>query len=305
MMRSRRFAPLMAMALLLLLAAGVVVALLSGQQGGLNLFGRDNTWAKMLETEDFRVGLDPSFPPFESLDADGQPVGYDVDLAQALAERWGLEVKLHAMGYDSLVDAVMAARVDAVISAMPYDERLTRDLAISPSYFEAGLRLAVATEPPLRSAVLPASLAGRRVAVEWGSAGDMVARRLLREMAGEEIGAAASERTAATADPTATLDQADFEILQYDTPADAMDAVVLGAADAVLVDAVSLRLAQGQGAPLVAVGPVYESNPYVILSPRRAGTLAAKIEAALDAMRTDGTLGALEERWFGPAPALP
>jgi ABC-type amino acid transport substrate-binding protein len=275
----------------LLLAGVALVGLLgvlffvfsSGE--GLSLLRRDGTWAAMEQSKDFRVGLDPSFPPFESLDENGRPVGFDVDLAQALAERWGLVLKLDAIGYDSLLDAVLAARVDAVISAMPYDERLTRDLAISQPYFEAGMRLAVAAGSPITGT---AGLAGRRVAVEWGSAGDMIARRLQRT---------------GSADPDARdLQPLALSILQYDTPIDAMQAVASGVADAVLVDAVSLRLEQGAGLPLVAVGPVLEANPYVILSPRRAGRLAVEINAALDALRADGTLAELEARWFGALP---
>jgi ABC-type amino acid transport substrate-binding protein len=271
-------------ALVALLLAGALWWLVA-DDGGLARFRRDATWAKMQEIGEFRVGLDPSFPPFESLDGAGRPVGYDVDLAQALANRWGLELKLYAMGYDSLVDAVLATRVHAVISAMPYDERMTRDLAISPAYFEAGLRLAVAPSSTIGGAQ---DLGGARVAVEWGSAGDMVARRLLRAAPADNEWA-----------PTAP-----FTIVQYDTPDETLQAAASGDADAVLVDAVSLRLAQGQGSPLVAVGPVLEANPYVILSPRRATTLAEAIENGLAELEADGTLSRLEERWFGPA-ALP
>lgn len=274
----------------LLLAGALLAGLLWwGQSGGLSLQRRDTTWAHMVESGLFRVGMDPSFPPFEQLDDAGRPVGYDVDLAQALADRWGLRLELHAMGFDSLVDAAMATRVDAVISAMPWDERLTRDLAISPAYFEAGLRLATPSGSSLADAKIPADLAGARVAVEWGSAGDMVARRWLNQ--------AAATAPADAAPP--------FVIVQAETADDAMAAVLRGDADAVLVDAVSLRQAQGAGSPLTAVGPVFDSNPYVILSPRRAGRLAAEIESALAAFAADDTLNALEKRWFGALPALP
>ncbi len=262
-----------------LIALAVVAGFTLRDEGGLALFRRDATWARILDQEKLRVGLDPSFPPFEALDEHGAPVGYDVDLAQALADRWGLRLELAAMGYDSLVDALMASQVDVVISAMPYDERLTRDLSISPAYFEAGLRLAAPAGSPIQGTD---ALAGATVAVEWGSAGDMVARRLLREA------------NDAGAEPA-------FTIAQFETAELAMQAAAGGAADAVLVDAVSLRLAQGAGSPLVAVGPVLEANPYVILSPRRGATFAAEIAAALTALRSDGTLAALEDRWFGPA----
>ncbi len=191
-----------------------------------------------------------------------------------LPARWGMKAEIIPIGFDSLLDAVKATRVDAVISAMPFDERQTRDVAYSQPYFEAGNRLAVAAGSLITDTT---GLSGRRVAVEWGSAGDMIARRLQRE---ESIA---------------------LESVLFDTPEAALAAAASGAVDAVITDQVSLRLAQGAGAPLHAVGPVLESNPYVILAPRRAPQLSAAIDTALAEYAADGTLEALADRWFGAA----
>src|SRR5690606_17673295 len=153
-------------------------------------------------------------------------------------QQWGLQAEIVAIGFDSLTDAVIAGRVDAVISAMPYDERLTRDVTYSVPHFEAGIRLAVPASSPITNT---ARRAGQRVAVEWGSTGDMIARRLQRE------------------------DQIALEIVQFDTSAEAIAAVTQASSatvDAVLVDQISLRIAQGQGAPLLAVDDVLEASPY-------------------------------------------
>ena len=67
-------------AVALLLLAVVAGRLVFGGQGtGLAQIRANGVW---------RVGMDPSFPPFESLDADNRPVGFDVDLAEAIAGRW-------------------------------------------------------------------------------------------------------------------------------------------------------------------------------------------------------------------------
>lgn len=260
------------LAFLLLLGMVVGGLLLGGPPAWLT--GGDPTWARMVDDAKLRVGIDPSFPPFDQLDDAGAPAGFDVDLAQALAARWGMRVEIVPISFDSLLDAVKATRVDAVISAMPYDERQTRDVTYSQPYFEAGIRLVVRADSPIRDT---AGLAGRRVAVEWGSAGDMIARRLQRS------------------------DEIALEPVLYDTPQDALTAAASGDVDALLIDQVSLRLAQGAGAPLVAVGPVLESNPYVILTPRKAPQLAAAVNEALIALSDDGTLAALADRWFGSA----
>ncbi len=72
--------------------------------------------------------------------------------------------------------------------------------------------------------------------------------------------------------------------------------------DALLVDNVTLRQAQGTGAAIEAIGPALESNPYVIVMPLHATDLREQVEAALTALREDGTLEELENQWFGTAP---
>lgn len=274
-------------ALLVVVAAMVIFFWLQGPDSTrllTRLFSRqDATWAEMQARKTWRVGMDPSFPPFEYLDDSGVAVGYDVDLARALAAEWGLEAEIVPIGYDSLTDALRAGRIDSVVSAFPYDARATRDVWFSAPYFEAGLRLVVHAASPITST---AALSGSVVAVEWGSMGDMIGRRLQRE------GIALQLQLFSTPDEAVAA-------LRYDP-----------AIDALFIDQVSLRQAQGQepqegqslGATLVAVGPPLEGNPYVIAAPLRAFDLQDRIAATLEAFGRDGTLAELEARWFGPLP---
>lgn len=233
----------------------------------------DRTWRAIQERGVWRVGMDPSFPPFEMLDEAGRPVGYDVDLAHTIADRLGVRVEIVAMGFDGLVDAVQVGRIDSVISALPFDPRLTQDVRYTSSYFEAGTRLVVAEGSAIASVD---DLGRRRVAVEWGSAGDAEVRRLQRD------------------DPS-------VERLYFPTPDEAIDSLVAGESDALVIDGVTLRLAQGRGAAIVAVGPPFESTPYVIGLPLHARLLHEAIEDALTALREEGVLDDLERQWFSTA----
>lgn len=269
-----------ALGVVLLLAAAVGVWFDADAVTFVNrLLGReDSTWRAMQERGTWRVGMDPSFPPFNLLDDAGAVVGYDVDLARSLAAAWGLELEIVPIGYDSLLDALKAGRVDSVVSAVPYDPRGTRDYAFSPPYFEAGVRLVVRAGSPITDVTgLPPE---SNLAVEWGSMGDMVGRRLQRE------GLA-------------------VHLVPHATPDEAASALIADESlNALLIDQVSLRQAQGAGANLVAVGPALESNPYVIVSPLNAPTLREQIARSLSALETTGALAELETRWFGP-PATP
>ena len=111
-----------------------------------------------------RVGLDPSWPPFESVDERGEVVGLDVDLARAIGYRLGVEVALVPSGWEGLYGALFAGQFDAIISALPYDPWRTREAAYSISYFNAGP--VIVTGGAIER---PGDLAGRTVHVEYGS----------------------------------------------------------------------------------------------------------------------------------------
>lgn len=266
---------LLAMAML-----GALVALLLLDHG--RLFNRtDATWQAMQERGTWRVGLDPSFPPFEMLDEEGAPVGYDVALARRMAAEWGMQLEIVPIGFDSLLDALQTGQVDSVVSALPYDPRATQTVAFSEPYFEAGVRLAVRQNSVLAhleitdAAEFAPALSGMRIAVEWGSVSDGAGRRL------QEV-------------------EPSIELVPFATPDEAADALLHDSTiNALLIDNVSLRQRQGAGAPLIAVGPALEGNPYVIAMPLQAQTLHEHVDRTLETLNATGTMQRLADEWFG------
>lgn len=232
---------------------------------------RDRFWEHIQRSGVWRVAMDPSFPPFESLDAAGRPVGFDVDLARAIAARWGVEAAFEGVGFDGLIDAVWASRVDSAVSALPYQPQFSKDVAFSRPYFEAGLVLVTAAGSHSMQSV--DDLAGQRIAVEWGSEGDLQARALRRQL------------------PT-------VEILPQETAQQALQVLADGQADAALVDRVSALQFPSIDRLRIAEQPV-AGDPYVIVMPRKAPMVQQQVDEALRALQADGTLAELEQRWFG------
>ena len=250
----------------------VVVLLVTTQLWRVLARPRDAFWERITASGTWRVAMDASFPPFEDLDEAGRPLGFDVDLARAIAARWGVQVQFEGVGFDGLVDAVWASRVDAAISALPFQPQLSKDVAFSPPYFEAGLVL-VTPAADVSIQTLD-DLAGRRLAVEWGSEGDVQARALKRHSPG-------------------------VQILALETAQDALQAIVDGRADGALVDRISaLRAAAAE--PRIRIAPkAIVSDPYVVVLPRKAPVLQQKVAEALQALEADGTLNALTAKWLG------
>ncbi len=238
--------------------------------GGVIRRQQDDTWARIQRERVVRVGLDPSFPPFE-VDNAGQIVGYDVDLAHALAERWGVEVWFVPISFDGLIDGLLAGQYDLIISAYPYDPRLTRVVAYSEPYFNAGQVLVVSEGETVISGVR--DLSGRRLAVEWGSGGDLEARRLARQFA-------------------------DLEIFPLETPLAALDAVRAGQVDAALVDAISAYGYIGRQGGVRVVGEPITDERYIIVVRLDSRQLLREINEALLDFRQAGLFEQLRARWF-------
>jgi polar amino acid transport system substrate-binding protein len=230
----------------------------------------DETWARIQREGVMRVGLDPSFPPFE-VDNAGQIAGYDVDLAHALAERWGVTVQLVPIHFDGLIDGLLVEQYDAIISAYPYDPRLTQDVAYSEPYFNAGQVLVVREGETAITGVV--ALAGRRLAVEWGSGGDVEARRLAQRIR-------------------------DLEIVPFETPAAALDGLRAGQADAALVDAISAYGYIGKSGGVRIVGEPLTDERYIIAVRPDSRQLLKEIDEALIDFRRAGLFEQLRAKWF-------
>jgi polar amino acid transport system substrate-binding protein len=241
--------------------------------------------ARVQEAGVLRVGLDPSWPPFEYVDpASGEVVGLDVDLAHAIGRELGVEVALVIGGWEGLYGALFAGQFDAIVSALPYDPWRTREALYSMSYFNAGPVLVARGEhadllgTDLEAKGLARALAGQSVHVEFGAEGDVQARRLLDK--GAEI-----------------------EIVTHDTAAAALEAVAEPASstEVAIVDAVSARLylrASADRASLQIVGQPLYDEMYVIAVHPDAASLLAAIDQALVNLRESGELDALLDRWL-------
>jgi ABC-type amino acid transport substrate-binding protein len=255
------------------LALGLVVIALTTV--GVLWGRRDATAARIRGSGIWRVAMDPSFPPFESLDsATGRPIGLDVDLVNAIAARWGVRAEIVGVGFDELVDAVAARRVDSAVSALPVFEWRTQEVSFSAPYIQAGIVLAAPRDTTVRN---PEDLAGKRIAAEWGSEGDAQARELQKRLGGE------------------------LELVLRESADAAMGAVAQGEADAVATDAISLALFNRSGGNLVIVGAPLRSDPYVVVIPAGSPLLLADLNRTLEGMENDGTLATIRAKWLGAA----
>jgi ABC-type amino acid transport substrate-binding protein len=232
----------------------------------------DPTWEQIQDSGVVRVGMDAAYPPFEVQDETGRFSGYDVDLAEELATRWGVRAEFINIHFDGLYDALLAGKCDLLISALPYDETLTQNVLYSQSYFNAGLLLVVREdERRIRST---GDLAGKKVGVELGASAHLEARRL------HEQG------------------RIPLQILPFPISHQVLEALLAGEADAAIVDSVSVyRFARDPGG-VRYLKSFLTDEQYVIAMRPNSGYLRKRIADQLAQMKAEGSLQTLQDKWF-------
>ncbi|MFZ0543809.1 MAG: transporter substrate-binding domain-containing protein [Candidatus Promineifilaceae bacterium] len=246
----------------------VVVLLLVGCRN------QDDAWPRIQESGILRVGVDPTYPPFEEGDS-GPLEGFDVDLARAIAADLGLEAQFTYFGYDGLYDALGTEQVDVLISALVVFPERTRDFAYSDSYFNAGQLLIAPESADLRTVE---SLDDHTLAVELGAEGHVLATTWERQL------------------PQLT-------VMPYNSPDEAITAVLSGEADAVLIDSISGRLflknrPNDELTINFSLTPMTE-EPFAFVTRIEDRDLLRMLNESLQRLKENGSLDIIDQRWLG------
>ena len=123
--------------------------------------------SEVLESGTVKIAIPENFPPFGSLGAEGEYVGYDVDVAKMIAEDLGVELELVPVTSKQRIPFLETDRVDLVISSMGANP--SRAKSIWFSIMRASLILAI---PEMEISSL-ADLAGKKVGVTGGTLEDL------------------------------------------------------------------------------------------------------------------------------------
>ena len=113
-----------------------------------------------------RFGVDASYPPFESKDASGKVVGFDVDLGNEICARLKAKCVWIENDFDGMIPALKAKKFDGVLSSMSMTPARAEQIAFSDKLFNTPTRLVTkgANLQPTAE-----SLKGKSVGVEQGT----------------------------------------------------------------------------------------------------------------------------------------
>jgi signal transduction histidine kinase len=108
------------------------------------------------------VGGDRDYPPYEFIDKDGKPSGFNVDLTRAIAEVMGMKVEFHFGAWSDMRSDLKSGRVD-VLPGLSYSEERTKEVAYSPPHSIVNHAIFARRDSPAIHSL--DELAGKEVAV--------------------------------------------------------------------------------------------------------------------------------------------
>jgi polar amino acid transport system substrate-binding protein len=215
-----------------------------------------------------RVAVDATYPPFESVDASGAIVGFDVELVRAVARETGLEVEVINQPFAGILPGLAQGKYDAVISCLTITPERAKEVDFSRPYYDAGQVIAVReADASVRSL---ADLKGKTIAAQIGTTGFDAASRV----------------EGATPKAFKEIELAYLELLA-------------GRADAVINDEPPTRIYLKDHGGIRIVGPPFTEERYGIAVRKGNADLLAKIDAGLAKVAASGEFERLKVRWIG------
>jgi polar amino acid transport system substrate-binding protein len=227
------------------------------------------------------VGTAAEFKPFEYIDENGNLVGFDIDLMNAMAQAGGFEVAFQNATFDGLLVALANGEYDAAIAAITVtDERRAMvdftDVYMQPgqglvSYLDSGQGIAVRTDNT--SITGPESLtAGTRVGVQLGTTGDFY-----------------------------VTDNTDVDVQRFPEAPLALQALSNQDVDAVVTDIAVIAdfIKANPDLGLRLAGGSFTGEEYAIAVNKERPEVLALLNDALARVKADGTYDQIFNKWFG------
>jgi signal transduction histidine kinase len=215
-------------------------------------------------------GGDRDYPPYEFLDADGHPAGYNVDLTRAIAEAMGFRAEIQLGGWSEMRRALDAGRIDALQGMSQSDDR-ARHLALSPPHTVVNHAIfARKGTPPITS------LEGLR-------------------------GHAVVVHRAGIVDEQLTALGLGGSLLRTDTPADALRLLASGQGEYAVVAALpgTYITRQARLTNVVQVAANVASHRYGYAVRKGDAVLLSRLEEGLAIVKQTGRYDVIRERWLG------
>jgi polar amino acid transport system substrate-binding protein len=134
--------------------------------------------AKDWTTTTVRIGTDATYPPFESQDASGAIVGFDIDIGKALCAEAKLTCEFSNQDWDGIIPALTAGKIDAILSSMSITEERMKQIDFTTKVYNTPPAIAVPKDSDI-AGVSPDDLAGKSIGVQSSTTHAAYAEKIL------------------------------------------------------------------------------------------------------------------------------
>ena len=219
-----------------------------------------------VEAGKLTMATNATFPPYEMTTDTGAFEGIDVDTAQAIAEKLGLELQIDDMEFDAALLSVQQGKADIVMAGVTVTDERKAVMDFSDSY-ATGIQSIIVPEGS--DIATPDDLAGKKIGTQRGTTGYIYC----------------------------SDDFGDENVVAYDSGLTAVQALNNGQVDAVVIDNAPAQEYVAANPGLVVLDTSYAEEDYAI-GMAKGSALEDAINAALEELKADGTLQSIVDKYI-------
>jgi cystine transport system substrate-binding protein len=217
-----------------------------------------------------RIGLEGTFPPFDSKNAKGELVGFDVDIATAVAAKLGVKPEFTTTEWSGIIAGLQAGKFDVIVNQVGATDARKQVLDFSTPYTYSGAQL-IQRKNDTREFESLDSLKGKKLGVGLGTNYEQMAKSV-----------------------------AGIDVKTYPGASEYLRDLAAGRLDAALNDKLMLAyLMKHSSLPLKAGAMVGTATPSAIPFKKGNPKFEKAIDDAIAQLQADGTFTKISDKWFG------
>jgi len=237
----------------------------------------DGSWSRVKQDGKLVIGLDDAFPPMGFRQDDGKLVGFDIDAAEEVGKRLGIQIVWQPTAWDGVILSLDAKKFDCIWNGMTITpERTEKVLFTAPYVMDGQIAVVKSSDKAVKSF---ADLGGKVIGVQKGSSAVEAVKKLPKAVA---------------------------EVKEYDANPKAFLDLENGRVTAVVIDNVTGRyfVATNPGKYKVLPGFITK-EPFGVAFRKDDKDLKEMIQKTLNQMVADGAMAKISRKWFGEDIANP
>ena len=219
-----------------------------------------------VEAGKLTMATNAAFPPYEMTTDAGEFEGIDIETAQAIADKLGLELQIDDMDFDAALLSVQQGKADIAMAGVTVTDERKAVMDFSDSYATGIQSIIVPEGSDIAS---PDDLAGKKIGTQRGTTGYIYC----------------------------SDDFGDESVVAYDDGLTAVQALNNGQVDAVVIDNAPAKEFVAANPGLVILDTSYAEEDYAI-GVAKGSSLKDAVNAALEELKADGTLQSIVDKYI-------